>query len=462
MIFIRRILSLALLCFYLAPGTGFAATVQEAIEKAQQDIKQANQRRMELQRTIQAERLELAESLTGLELERAELQRTVNDLLSTKNRMAAHREAVLMESRRNAEERATIHHILTEYRRSAASRMPAADAAYYRTAFKNLDEILAQTSHVENIPVTMQRVLDLALTISTNKLNGWQYDGECVDEEGLVQTGRIFVLGPYAVFMNENKTGLCINRSGVLLPGLFTDLSAQDHAAIRDLFQGKEASVPMDFTGGKAIQWMEQKKSITEQLRAGGVVMIPLILVGLAALLISVFKGIQLMNLSRQYHRVDVQAAMNLLKKQDETSWQTFLREQDKSIRLMMETVSEYKKEPRETIEEIMHERLLSCLPRMEKYLGTLAVLGAVAPLLGLLGTVTGIIHVFRMVTLFGSNDASILSGGISEALVTTEFGLVIAIPVLLVHAWLNRRVRTLAGQLEDMAVLSVQELHES
>jgi biopolymer transport protein ExbB len=85
----------------------------------------------------------------------------------------------------------------------------------------------------------------------------------------------------------------------------------------------------------------------------------------------------------------------------------------------------------------------------LERHLGTLAVLGGVAPLLGLLGTVTGMIHTFRLVTIFGAGNPRLLSGGIAEALVTTEFGLIIAIPVLLLHAYFSRRVRTITAALE-------------
>jgi biopolymer transport protein ExbB len=114
---------------------------------------------------------------------------------------------------------------------------------------------------------------------------------------------------------------------------------------------------------------------------------------------------------------------------------------------------------PREHMEEIMHEYILGYVPRLERHLGTLAVFGGIAPLLGLLGTVTGMIHTFQLVTLFGSGDAKLLSGGISEALVTTEFGLAIAIPVLLVHAFLSRRARTIIGTLEQTAIGLVNEL---
>jgi biopolymer transport protein ExbB len=77
----------------------------------------------------------------------------------------------------------------------------------------------------------------------------------------------------------------------------------------------------------------------------------------------------------------------------------------------------------------------------------------AVAPLLGLLGTVTGMIHTFRLISVFGTGDPRLLSAGISEALITTEAGLVVAIPLLLLHAFLSRRVQRLSEGLETSAI---------
>ena len=100
-----------------------------------------------------------------------------------------------------------------------------------------------------------------------------------------------------------------------------------------------------------------------------------------------------------------------------------------------------------------MHERIITEIPILEKHLPTLAVCASAAPLLGLLGTVTGMIHTFNLVTIFGTGDARLLSGGISEALITTEYGLVIAVPALFVHAYLSRRVRGIIDTLEQTAI---------
>jgi biopolymer transport protein ExbB len=79
--------------------------------------------------------------------------------------------------------------------------------------------------------------------------------------------------------------------------------------------------------------------------------------------------------------------------------------------------------------------------------------MAAVAPLLGLLGTVTGMISTFHVITLYGTSDPRLMAGGISEALVTTMLGLAVAIPVMLIHAFLRRRIEHVVGDMEEKAL---------
>jgi biopolymer transport protein ExbB len=78
------------------------------------------------------------------------------------------------------------------------------------------------------------------------------------------------------------------------------------------------------------------------------------------------------------------------------------------------------------------------------------------------LGTVTGIINTFKLISAFGSGDAKTLSGGISEALVTTEFGLIVAIPSLLLHAFLNRKAKSHIDRMESIAVAVMNQVTKS
>jgi biopolymer transport protein ExbB len=105
-----------------------------------------------------------------------------------------------------------------------------------------------------------------------------------------------------------------------------------------------------------------------------------------------------------------------------------------------------------DAIELLLDEAILRETPALQRGLGLLKLLAAVAPLLGLLGTVTGMILTFQSITLFGSGDPRLMAGGISQALVTTVLGLVVAIPLLFSHTLLSSRSRTLIQILDEQS----------
>jgi biopolymer transport protein ExbB len=106
-----------------------------------------------------------------------------------------------------------------------------------------------------------------------------------------------------------------------------------------------------------------------------------------------------------------------------------------------------------------MFEKMREAKFRLNRLLPFIAVTAACAPLLGLLGTVTGIISTFKLMTVFGSGDVKMLSSGISEALITTEFGLYIAIPSVLIHSFLSRKAKGLGEKMEQIAIRFMGEI---
>lgn len=105
-----------------------------------------------------------------------------------------------------------------------------------------------------------------------------------------------------------------------------------------------------------------------------------------------------------------------------------------------------------ETLELKLDEAILREVPPLEKWQGSIKVIAAVAPLLGLLGTVTGMIETFQAITLFGTGDPKLMAGGISQALVTTVLGLVVAIPLVLLHSVVAGRSKALIEVLEEQS----------
>ena len=105
-----------------------------------------------------------------------------------------------------------------------------------------------------------------------------------------------------------------------------------------------------------------------------------------------------------------------------------------------------------ETLELKIDEAILKNIPGLQRGLGTIRILAVIAPMLGLLGTVTGLIETFQSITLFGTGDPRLMAGGISQALVTTVLGLGAAIPLILLHTALNGKSRQLVGILEEQS----------
>ncbi|MEM9705469.1 MAG: MotA/TolQ/ExbB proton channel family protein [Pseudomonadota bacterium] len=111
-----------------------------------------------------------------------------------------------------------------------------------------------------------------------------------------------------------------------------------------------------------------------------------------------------------------------------------------------------------ETVALKLDDAILKEVPKLESGLNLVKVLAAVAPLLGLLGTVIGMINTFQAITLFGTGDPQIMAGGISEALVTTVLGLIAAIPLLLLHAFASGAAKRVSQVLEEQAAGIIAE----
>ena len=114
----------------------------------------------------------------------------------------------------------------------------------------------------------------------------------------------------------------------------------------------------------------------------------------------------------------------------------------------------------RDVMKESIQEAASHVIHDMERYLNTLGTIAAIAPLLGLLGTVVGMIKVFSEIMLQGTGNAQVLAGGISQALITTAAGLSVAIPSLIMHRYFLRRIDTIVVSMEQETTKLVDALH--
>ncbi|NOZ41664.1 MAG: MotA/TolQ/ExbB proton channel family protein [Alphaproteobacteria bacterium] len=118
-----------------------------------------------------------------------------------------------------------------------------------------------------------------------------------------------------------------------------------------------------------------------------------------------------------------------------------------------------------ETLELKLDEAILKEIPKLERYLTMIKVIAAIAPLMGLLGTVTGMINTFQSMTLFGTGDPKLMAGGISQALVTTVLGIVVALPTVFLHSivagWSKDIVHTLEEQSAGIIAVHAEQGHK-
>lgn len=209
---------------------------------------------------------------------------------------------------------------------------------------------------------------------------------------------------------------------------------------------GEAVAMAVDFTRGQILRAVVQSKTPLERVREdGGPVGYVIIGVGILGLLLGLWKALVLYTTGGR---------MRKQLKNDEVS-------KNNPLGRVMSVYSDDPDTDVETLELKLDEAILRESAPLETGLSFIKVLYVVAPLLGLLGTVVGMIATFQMITLFGTGDPRMMAGGISTALVTTVLGLVVAIPLTLLHAFLQGKSKALIQVLEEQAAGIVARLAE-
>lgn len=298
-----------------------------------------------------------------------------------------------------------------------------------------------------------------AMTRLESVRGGMQYEGKAADGEGRLIPGTFVQLGPLLLFLANDGTqaGMAVEEPGSLTPRL-VPMDGDASERMSDLLADGSAELPLHPDPLSLLQVNQQQGSWADHLSRGGIWVFPIAAFALAATLTALTKAWQIFRIRfpRPAAVHDVVAAMRAGRKEEACRAAEAEPEPAASL---LQAAAEHTGESKELIEEVMYEVLLDTQPRLEKYLQVIAVTAATAPLLGLLGTVTGIMKTFRLMAVFGAGDPRPLISGISEALITTELGLALAVPALVMHALLSRRVAGILSQLEKTAVALINGL---
>ena len=193
----------------------------------------------------------------------------------------------------------------------------------------------------------------------------------------------------------------------------------------------------VDITRGQVLGLLIAQPTIMERVQQGAQVGYVIIALGIIGVLLAVWR---LIALTITGGKVNSQ-----LKKPESPS-------QGNPLGRVLSVHSQNRSADTETLELKLGEAILKELPALQRGIIFIKIISVVAPLLGLLGTVTGMIQTFQAMALFGTGDASVMAGGISQALMTTVLGLVVAIPTVLLHTIVNSRSRSIIQILQEQS----------
>jgi len=318
--------------------------------------------------------------------------------------------------------------------------------------FPERGDVAKRLAEIKGLPsiedLDSLRILLFEEMIESGKVT--RFDTTIVTADGNEEPAQVVRVGVYNLitgdrFLKYNTEDP--NRSFI------EELARQPQDRFRELAQnlfdappGEVVAAAVDPSRGSLLGLLIQAPSLPERIDQGGVIGYVTIALGIIGLLIALWRLLYLSG---------VGAGIRKQLKSETPS-------EKNPLGRILKVYDENSDVDTETLELKLDEAILREAPSLEKWQGAIKVLAAVAPLLGLLGTVTGMIATFQAITLFGTGDPKLMAGGISQALVTTVLGLCVAIPLVLMHSWVAGRSRALIEILEEQTAGIIARKAES
>ncbi len=455
-----RTSSLCFLGFSCVISNTWSQSIEQLANKQQARLEEATERLKTLRLEIRDQQIPLGKKLTDLRQEADSYETKLNEHRRLRDSASYSLEQLESQVQAGRKELTYITgNLLNEFESSFKAILSPGETQTFGEDLRELDLLLerSDTSDAERLAESLD-ILESAFTRIEGLLGGKQYSGAALDPAGKQVSGDFIQVGPLLYFASSNgETIGWVEETKSLQPKV-RSIEPSKATIIRELAKTGNGILPVDPTLGDAVALAETKETWQEHLRKGGVWVIPILGFAILSMVVAIYKSVQIFFI-RQPQPLVVHQIIDLLRKGNSEEALALASSQPGPTSEMLSQGVQHANESVELVEEVMFESILGAQPKLERFLNVIAITAATAPLLGLLGTVTGIIKTFKLMEIFGAGDPKPLISGISEALITTELGLVLAIPALIAHALLSRKVAGTLSQMEKLSVAFVNGL---
>jgi len=286
------------------------------------------------------------------------------------------------------------------------------------------------------------------------ELGGFRAPGTAtLNDTSQVVKGTFAFVGPETFFRPDEggAAGAVRPRAGAKYPVSYS-LPMWRDADAAQFFAGQPSTMLADASGGRALRLKETTGTVWAHIRKGGVVAFAIVGVGFLALILILQKVRDLARMGFDAPE-RVESILEQVARGATAEAEAAIQKLTGATRALLVAGMREREQPKAILEERLEAVLLEQRLRYERRLPLLAVIATASPLMGLLGTVVGMVRTFALITVFGTGNAGKLSSGISEVLVSTELGLVVAIPTLIAHGFLAHRIQKNLSALERYAL---------
>jgi biopolymer transport protein ExbB len=438
-----------------SPAAGANQGFQGAAADLQRQLDESLKELAELRRRVADETLPMSRKLREAETRLADLRAEYQKVSRSLDTGTQGISNTRVEIKARNDEATYLGSLVAEYSRNFESRLHIAELQRHKSAIE-ASRLALENSALERTQVFDAQValVDASLGRLEDVLGGSRFEGRAVDDKGDVETGTYLMLGPVAIFRSADgrEIGTAEQRIGSFEPAVVAYQDPRDKEAGSLAVLGVGGAFPLDASLGNAHKVQALEETLWEHILKGGPIMWPIFAVAGAALLVALWKWISMALLSSPKKK-QMDALLAAIASGNRALAKDKAESMKGPVGRMLAAGVEHMDEPKELMDEVMYEQALHTRLKVNGLLPFIAISASSAPLLGLLGTVTGIMNTFTLMTVFGTGDVKTLSSGISEALITTEYGLIVAIPALLIHSFLSRKAKGISDDLDKAAI---------